>query len=481
MADRQRKNVLEKCLSLFTEVRSGEGTRAILLSLNIFLILASYYIMKPVREALILAGGGAELKSYMAAGQAILLLGMVPLYAMLAGRFPRRRLINSVTVFFVGCLALFYLLALARIPLGVIFFLWVGIFNLMVPAQFWAFANDLYAPEAGKRIFVIIAFGASAGAVLGGIVTDLLIEPLGIYQLLLVAGAMLLISLILTNIVEMRARESTATESGPKPGSADSPLLKNGAFRLVFQTKYLLLIALLMTFLNWVNTTGEYILGRTVESTAEELAASPQVQDRADRYARSESAAAAARPAAQRETLRAEYLREYTEEYIGNFYAKFYTAVNLSGVLLQLFVVSRILKYLGVRIALLVLPFIALGGYLLMAFYPVLGIIRWVKTAENSTDYSLQNTVRQILFLPTSREQKYKAKQAIDTFFWRAGDVLSAGLVFAGTSWLAFEARHFAMTCLGLAAVWLAFAALIGIENKKITATKQSLHHSDFS
>ena len=91
--------------------------------------------------------------------------------------------------------------------------------------------------------------------------------------------------------------------------------------------------------------------------------------------------------------------------------------MNIAGLLLQLFVVSRVLKYLGVRVAILVLPLIALGGYLVAAFYPVLAIVRWVKTAENATDYSLQNTVRQVLFLPTTREQKYKAKQAIDTFF----------------------------------------------------------------
>ncbi len=117
--------------------------------------------------------------------------------------------------------------------------------------------------------------------------------------------------------------------------------------------------------------------------------------------------------------------------------------MNLAGLLLQLFVVSRVLKYLGVGVAIAILPLIALGGYLIAAFYPVLSMIRWAKTAENATDYSLQNTVRQILFLPTTREQKYKAKQAIDTFFVRAGDLLSAALVFAGTTWLSLHDPEF--------------------------------------
>lgn len=466
MATEQEKNVLEKFLNLFTEVRRGEGIQAILLFLNIFMILTSYYIMKPVREALILAGGGAEVTSYTSAGQAILLLGAVPLYAILANHFPRRRLINIVTMFFVGCLVLFYILALVKVPLGIIFFVWVGIFNLMVPAQFWAFANDLYTPEAGKRIFVIIAFGASTGAVLGGIITDFLIEPLGVYQLLLVAGALLFVSLILTNIVDLRIGKHPTQENIGHTEKSDAPLKKGGAFKLVFQTKYLLFIALLMMFLNWVNTTGEYILRRTVKQTAEELVTTAEVQNLAGQYVLEHSDTGT-----DAETLRTEYLLEHTEKYIGNFYAKFYTVVNIAGLLLQMFIVSRILKYFGVRIALCILPFIALGGYFIIAFFPILSIIRWAKTAENSTDYSLQNTVRQVLFLPTTREQKYKAKQAIDTFFWRAGDVLSAVLVYVGTTWLMFETKEFALTCIGLVIVWLVLAILIGNENRKLTST----------
>ena len=469
MVSVKRKNTLESFLNLFTEVRSGEGIQAVLLFFNIFLILTSYYIMKPVREALILAGGGAEIKSYAAAGQAALFLVIVPLYAVLASRLPRRKLINRVTLFFVGCLALFYILALVKVPLGIVFFLWIGIFSIMVPAQFWAFANDLYTPEAGKRIFVIIAFGASTGAVLGGIITGFLIEPLGVYPLLLVAGALLFISLFITNIVELKIRKNPTSGNDGQTKNAETPLKKGGAFKLVFQTKYLLLIALLMMSLNWVNTTGEYILGRTVQQTARDLVATTEIQDRANQYALGQTKAERPDGARATETLKAEFIHEYTVEYIGNFYAKFYTVVNLAGLLLQLFVVSRILKYFGVRVALLILPFIAMGGYFIMAFFPILSIIRWAKTAENSTNYSLQNTVRQVLFLPTTREQKYKAKQFIDTFFVRAGDVLSAALVYIGTTWLAFETRQFALVCFGLVFVWLILAVLIGIENKKLT------------
>ena len=431
-------NPVERALNLFTEVRRGEAASALLLALNIFLILTAYYILKPVREALILSGaGGAEIKSYVAAGQVLLLLGAVPLYAKLAGRWPRRMLINRVTWFFAGCIALFYALALAGAPVAIAFYLWVGIFNLMVPAQFWAFANDIYTPEAGKRLFVIVAFGASLGAVFGSFVTGLLIEPLGVYQLLLVSAGVLLASLVITNAVESRERRRPKT-AGAGAASEEEPLGTSGAFQLVMKNRYLLLIALLMLFLNWVNTTGEYILGRTVKEAA--------------------AALLAADPAATLDE----------EAFIGHFYADFFTVVNIAGLLLQLFVVSRVLKYLGVRAAIFVLPLIALGGYLVAAFYPVLAMVRWVKTAENATDYSLQNTVRQVLFLPTTREQKYKAKQAIDTLFVRAGDVLSALLVFLGTAVFALSTQQFAMVNILLVCAWLTLAFLVGREHRRL-------------
>ena len=442
MTDSAAVTPIERFLNLFTEVRRGEAGAALLLALNIFLILTAYYVLKPVREALILSGaGGAEIKSYAAAGQALLLLGAVPLYAKLASRYARRALINRVTWFFAGCLAVFYVLAQAGAPIAIVFYLWVGIFNLMVPAQFWAFANDLYTPEAGKRLFVIVAFGASAGAVFGSYITGLLIEPLGLYQLLLLSGGILLLSLVLTNLVETRGSSTAAGQTPKEP--ADEPIGKSGAFQLVIKSRYLFLIALLMLLLNWVNTTGEYILGRTVKAAASTaLAADPTVAvDEAS--------------------------------YIGGFYADFFTIVNIAGLLLQLFIVSRVLKYLGVRVAIFVLPLIALGGYLIAAFYPVLALIRWVKTAENATDYSLQNTVRQVLFLPTTREQKYKAKQAIDTFFVRAGDVLSAVLVFVGTTVLALSTQAFAAINVVLVCLWLLLAWLIGAEHRKLVQRDQ--------
>jgi AAA family ATP:ADP antiporter len=134
---------------------------------------------------------------------------------------------------------------------------------------------------------------------------------------------------------------------------------------------------------------------------------------------------------------------------------------------LQAFAVSRILAVVGVRRALFVLPFISLLTYSTIGLIPLLGLVRWGKTLENATDYSLQNTVRQALYLPTSREAKYKAKAAIDTFFVRFGDLLNAGVVAIGASLhLAFSG--FAWINVGLTLVWLFVVTRLSREHKRM-------------
>ena len=191
MTTSTRSSAADRFLRLFSDVRAGESTTALLLVANVFLILTAYYIMRVVREPLIVASGGAEVRSYSSAGQALVLLVLAPAYGWLASRVPRRRLINVVTGIFVACLVAFYAFARAGVPVGVVFYIWVGIFNVMMIAQFWAFANDVYTTDEGKRLFPIGGFGASSGAVLGAWLAGRLAGPLGIHELLLVAAGIL--------------------------------------------------------------------------------------------------------------------------------------------------------------------------------------------------------------------------------------------------------------------------------------------------
>ena len=196
-------------------------------------------------------------------------------------------------------------------------------------------------------------------------------------------------------------------------------------------------MALLIFLLNWVNTSGEYILSSIVKHAAD-----------AD-------VGAGTLSAGERGV------------FIGAFFAEYFQIVNIAGMLLQLFVVARVVKYLGVPVALCILPLVALGSYTVAALVPSLAIMRWVKTAENSVDYSLMNTVRQMLFLPTTREEKYKAKQVIDSFVVRMGDVLSAGTVYIGTTFFALTVSQFAWINVVLVLAWLALAVATGLEFRR--------------
>jgi AAA family ATP:ADP antiporter len=442
-AKASERSGLERFLGLFTDVHAGEGTTALLLSLNIFLILMAYYVLKPVREALILGEGSAELKTYMSAAQVVLLAFVVPYYGRLVARFARMRLINVVTVFFLSCLFLFYVLAQFKIPLAIVFFVWIGIFNLMVVAQFWSFANDVYSKDEGERLFAIVGFGASLGAVVGSRVADRLIDTIGVYELMLVGAAVLIGQLLLTNVIDRReADRRTAKAKAPAAAAAAKPAKPSGTngFRMVFQTKYLLLMALMLMLLNWVNTTGEYILGSIVKDQAVKMIADGQANGLSE------------------------------GQLIGDFYSKYFTAVNVLGLLLQLFVVSRIVKYLGIPWAVMIFPMLSFTAYNIIAFYPALMAVLAAKVAENSTDYSLNNTVRNMLFLPCTYEQKFSAKQAIDSFFVRMGDVLSAALVFVGTSIFTLHPRGFAAVNATIVAVWLLLAWKVGRQYAQLTA-----------
>jgi AAA family ATP:ADP antiporter len=424
--------MLDRALAIFSAVRAGEGIGALLLAANVFLLLGAYYILKTVREPLILGQpGGAEVKSYAAAGQAVLFLLTVPIYGAIASRFNRLRLITIVTGFFISNIALFFLLGQAGINIGVAFYLWVGIFNMLVVAQFWAFANDVYTEEQGKRLFPIVGVGASLGAWIGSLATKWLFGVMGPYQLMALAGLILVVCIVLTWAVNVREAGRASTRQAK---IASEPLDRSGAFQLIMKDRYLFLIAMLVLLLNFVNTNGEYMVSRFVTESAQALP------------------------------------KEEQGKFIGQFYGDYFSWVNLLGFLIQSLLVSRLFKWIGVGGALFILPCIALGGYSLLALAPVLAIVRGAKILENSTDYSLNNTVRHALFLPTSREAKYKAKNATDTLFVRSGDVLSAAAVFAGTQWLAFTVGGFATFNVALVCVWLGVAVLIRREHAKLTA-----------
>ena len=431
-----RPSPLERLLGVVTEVHAGEGVTAVLLGTALFLLLMAYYIIKPVREALILQHpAGAEYKSWLGAAIAVLLLGVVPIYSKLADRLPRNRLVTGVTLFFASHLVVFYGLSASEglrssLALSLVFFVWVGIFNMMIVAQLWSFANDVYDEERGKRLFVVVGLGASFGAIAGGAVKSALSSVFDLFQMLLVSALALGGVALITQVVHRRESARPPATPGarqlpeaaaPAPEAHDT----RGGFALVLRHRYLLLIAAFHLVFSFVNTNGEYMFGKLVKAAAE-----LEIQSGA---------------------LGTDQLRSF----IDARYNTFFTWTNTLSFVLQFLVVSRLVKRAGFGPAFLILPVIALIDGLAVAAFPVMSVLFVGKVAENSTDYSLNNTLRQMLWLPTTRDMKYKAKQAVDTFFVRMGDVASGAWVVLGASALQLGVRGFALTNAALVAVWL--------------------------
>jgi ATP:ADP antiporter, AAA family len=423
-----RKSPLERVLSIITEIRAGEGLGAVLLTADLAVLLGGYYLLKTVRESLILAQGGAEVKAYSSAAQAILLFGVVPAYGWIATRMNRNQLLRWTAVFFASNLLLFAYLGHRGIHEAVPYFIWVGIFNVFTVAQLWAFATDLYTESQGKRLFPLLGVGASLGAVGGAWIAGRLIKPIGPYNVMLIAAGALCLCAALSRWASHAISEREGEREKKKNVEALGP---EGGFQLLISDPYLRLIAMLTILLNIVSLSGDFILGKLVVNHANVVVGSGKQL-------------LAARGA-----------------YIGAYYANYYAWTNLVSFVIQAFLVSRIFKYVGVRKSLFILPALSLATFGAILVSPILNIVRDLKIAENGTNYSLQNTVRNALLLPTSREAKYKAKAAIETFCVRLGDVLQAGIIFIGTRSLHLSVSGFAIITLGFTALWILVAGAL--------------------
>ncbi|NJD32002.1 MAG: hypothetical protein FIB04_08960 [Gammaproteobacteria bacterium] len=429
-------------LRIVTVVQPSETTKALLLALNSFLLIFGYYQIKAAREGLLLAAHPASIKAYLAIPQVFLLVLVVKGFSHLSSRLPRHLLITWVTLFCVGNLLFFYALGWVGVPvsiMGVVFFVWIGIFNLTIPAQFWGFANDIYTEQEGKRLFPLIALGASLGGGAGPMAARQVIPVIGCYGMMLVTAVFLCATVALTWAIHARdVRESLDRPHAPAVDRV-SPLDPGGGFRIVLQSRYLLLIAAMVVVYNYINAAGEFMFSELQRQTAiRELGASGDA--------------------------------EQLQNYIGAAFAGYQWLGNVIGLGVQLFLVSRVLRWAGIGGALLVLPLMALGGYGVAAFGASLLLLKWVKAAENGVDYSLMKTARSALFLVTQREEKYKAQAAIETFCVRAGDTLCAVVVWLGTAIVPLSIEGFAAANVAAVCLWIALCLMIVRERKRMQA-----------
>ena len=443
----------ERLLRLFADVHPREGATSLILVANIFLILAAFYLIKPVREGwLAVTDIGSltklEIRAYSAFAQSLMLLAILPFYARLAARLSRNVLITRVGVLFGVLLVAFWLtqpnLLLGRIPLlGILFYLFVGIFSVTLVAQFWAFSTDVYGAERGARLFPLIAVGAALGATLGSWLGKKLVSlpSIDAFDLILVALLPLFASLVLARITDRRGTYGDPSRWTTDRWEEAAAPHSNSPYRLIFQHRYLTATAAMIMLFTWVVTSGDNILFSIVQSSLRDELAHLGGSPEAFNLALQEATAA--------------------------FYGDLYFWINLLTLILQAFLVSRILSAGGMKALLYTTPFISLAAYAAMAFVPILGVIKVLKVAENSSILSIHNTARHMLWLPTSKEMLYQAKPTVDTLFVRLGDGLAALTILIGTRVFHLGNFGFVMINILLVLVWIALSTYLHREHEQ--------------
>jgi AAA family ATP:ADP antiporter len=386
-----------------------------------FLLFTSYFMLRPVRETMGVAGGVENLQ-WLFTGTFVATLAALPLFGWLAGRVARRHILPWTYGFFALNLILFAA-AFSRWPeqlgLARAFYIWLSVFNLLVISLAWSLLADVFVSDEAKRLFGLIAGGASLGGLAGPVLGTLLVAPIGHAGLLLLS-ALLLLAAAGAGIWLLRWRDR---HPQPRTGATEnrSPLGGNpfeGALD-VFRSRYLLGIALFVVLLATASTFLYFEQARLVAETFPDRTRQTQVFGLLD------------------------------------------TVVQALAILTQLFFTGRIARRLGVGALLVAVPLVVAGGFLWLALAPTFAVFAVVMVARRAGEYALVRPGREMLYTVVPESQKYKAKNFIDTVVYRGGDAVS-GWLKRGLDLIA-ELPALAMVIGSLLAlVWAATGARLG-------------------
>jgi AAA family ATP:ADP antiporter len=396
---------LRRVLSRAVDVRANEFAALLLAFTFHFVVLAGYYVIRPIRDE-IGADRGVENLPWMYTGTLVGMLIANALYGAIVARMSRRQFLPIAYRFAISNLIVFFLLMRALSPgqtrsvVAPIFFIWVSVFNLFATTMFWSLMADLFTPEQGKRLFGFIAVGGSLGGILGALVTSSLAGKLSTGIFLLISAAMLEIAAQCVRFFPSDFRKNGDATAAEKPLGGH---FWEGASHIL-RSPYLFALILFIVIYTLTNTWAYF---QQADLTQHQLS---------DRAART------------------------------SFLANIDVAVNTITVVIQLFLTGRLLKWLGVGITLVLMPALSGLGFLAIGFAPVLAVLATFQVIRRAAGFALLRPAREILFTVLRREDKYKAKSLIDTFGYRLGDQLGAwsykglhdlGLDISKTSFLA--------------------------------------------
>ncbi len=410
------------------EFRPGEAVAVAWAAVTFFAILAGYFVLRPVRDALVLDGDPAFIP-WLFTATFLAMTAIAAPWGVLVARWPRERFVPIVyrgfAIQLLGFAALVHV-DVAPIAIGKVFYVWLSVFNLFVVSVFWSLCADVARPEQGRRLFGPIAAGGTAGALVGPLLTRTLVEHVEPAALLLVSAALLEAAVWCARALDRAARRLTALRAAA-PMAVATPVL--GGEPLAGLTRlgtspylagiagYALCAACLATFV--------YLRQAGIVKAA--------LPDRATRTA---------------------------------YFADVELWTGVATLALQVFLTSRLLRWVGVGVVLAVLPLVQGAGVLALAAAPTLTMAIAVSASGRAVSHALSRPARELLFTAVPREDKYKTKNVIDTLIYRFGDF--------GSSWLhrglGLAGIAVATVAVPLAAVWAVLAIALGFGHRRRAA-----------
>ncbi len=428
MADREPR--VQRWLGRVVDLRPGEA-RALLWSFAYFFcLLSGYYVLRPLRDEMGIAGGVRNLQ-WLFTATFFVMLAAVPFYGAVVARLPRRRFIPLVYHFFVANILIFWLLLMfdvGTVHVARVFFVWISVFNLFAVSIFWSFMADLYRSDQAKRLFGFIAAGGTAGALLGPAVTVGFVGVIGPVNLLIVAAVLLELAVVCARRLEAAAPRQAAPaapvasvtdQGGERPANEKLGGGWFDGFLLLLRSPYLAGIALWVALLSLAGTFLYFQQAYIVEASSED----PAVRTR--------------------------------------IFATIDLVVGILTLATQFFATGRLINRFGMAPALAFLPMVFVLGFAMLVASPLLTVLIAFQAAQRTANFAISNPAREILFTVVAREEKYKAKNVIDIVVFRGADA-AFGWLFAALRTAGLELPLISLATVPVCMIWLALAVALG-------------------
>ena len=425
VSERSRLNIFGAA----TRIQPSEQRAALLSFAFLFLVMFSYQVLKPIRDAMGTVYGVDKLEHLFTATFVGTLL-VAPIYAWIASRVKLQTLLPGVYGFLVINILIFYALFEADPEsrmLAAAFYVWLSVANMFVISVFWSFMSDVWAKDQSKRLFGFIAAGGSVGAAVGPAITASVVTIVGTGSMMLLSALGFGITIFLTRLLMREKAAHGPNDAGKQATTLNRRLGANpfAGFSLILKSPYLLLIGVFILFMTWISTIVYFQQSEFISK------AFASKEERTQAFAVVE------------------------------------LIVNVGAIAIQLFGTSRLVGRFGVTAGLLFNPILMCLAFIAVAFSPVLLVLMSVQVIRRISEYAIARPSREMLFTVVDQEQKYKAKSVIDTVIYRFGD-LSAAWAQAGLASIGWGVAAVALLGAAVAAIWSTVAFALGRRFERI-------------